>query len=459
MEQGQHTIAAVATAPGMGGIAVIRISGSDAHKIAEKIFVPVNKQKKISELPGYVAAFGYFENNDGKIDEGVALSFREPHSYTGEDVVELSCHGGTSVTSQILSEVIKAGAVPASAGEFTRRAVLNGRLSLTQAEAVMDMISATSRVETALARSGMAGKLQDDLLQMKKPLVELAGHLTAWTDYPEEDVEELTAEKFVDTVTMVKNRLDELIIRSQQGAVLQRGVQTVIAGSPNVGKSTLFNLLTGYEHAIVTPLAGTTRDVVRQQIQLDGITLQLADTAGLHQTEDVVEKEGIKRSYDEIDTAGLVIFVFDSSQKWDESQKALAEKCKGRPALGILNKSDLGVVLTKEELSPFFSEVITISAKSGDEAVDSIKNSIMRILKLENIDTDSAILANNRQLSTAIIAKEALENAAKTMQDGFTLDAAGVFLDDALHAIAVLSGEEISETILEEVFSKFCVGK
>ncbi|MEG0804012.1 MAG: tRNA uridine-5-carboxymethylaminomethyl(34) synthesis GTPase MnmE, partial [Pygmaiobacter sp.] len=308
-----ETIAAIATAAGKSGIAVVRLSGPDAYEISSRVFVPANSEKSLARAPGYTALFGHFVREGKRCDEAVALCFRAPKSYTGEDVVELSVHGGIAVVETLLKSCYDAGAAPAAAGEFTKRAFLHGRISLTQAEAVMEMINATSRQGTAAANAALEGALYQKIHTVTDALTVLAGHIAAYTDYPEEDVEELSAAQLSATLHGADTVLEQLIANYETGSILRRGVTTAIVGSPNVGKSTLLNLLSGYEKAIVTPIAGTTRDVVEQEISLAGTTLLLADTAGLRETEDLVEAEGIRRSMAHFEDANLVLAVFDGS--------------------------------------------------------------------------------------------------------------------------------------------------
>ena len=289
------TIAAIATAPGAGGIAVVRLSGPESYAVAAKVFCPANPAKRVEDAKGYTALFGHFMEGEEAFDEGVALFFRAPHSYTGEDVVELSCHGGSAVARRLVESCIAAGAAPAAPGEYTRRAFLNGKLGLTQAEAVMDLISADGRQGAALANASLNGALAKKIGAEKDAMTALQAHLTAWVDFPEEDVPALEDAQLVSTLTAVKGELDTLIRNYDAGAVLREGVDCAIVGRPNAGKSTLLNLLAGFDRAIVTPVAGTTRDVVEQAVRLGDIRLNLFDTAGLWETEDAIEAEGIRR--------------------------------------------------------------------------------------------------------------------------------------------------------------------
>ena len=358
-----NTIAAIATAPGKSGIAVVRLSGADAFAIAARVFSPKNQQKSLAHQPGYSALFGHFVQNGMEQDEAVALCFRGPKSYTGEDVVEISVHGGTAVVQNLLAACYDAGAAAAAAGEFTQRAFLSGRISLTQAEAVMEMINATSDQAVKAAGAALEGALYKKIHAVTERLTALAGHIAAFTDYPEEDVPALSPAELGATLIETKAVLDTLIDGYAAGSILRRGVSTAIVGSPNVGKSTLMNLLAGCEKAIVTPVAGTTRDVVEQDVFLAGTTLLLADTAGIRQTQDVVEAEGVRRSLRRFEDANLVLAVFDASRPMTEEDAALAKNCGQKLALAVLNKGDLPRALDFAPYEPFFKRIITISAK------------------------------------------------------------------------------------------------
>lgn len=458
MEHLHTTICALATPPGEGGIATVRVSGPDAYGIVGKIFAPVRQGKSVADAKGYTAMLGHYLLHRAEMDECVALFFRAPHSYTGEDVIELSVHGGTAMADGLLEALITAGCAPAGPGEFTRRALENGRMSLTQAEAVMEVIAANGRQGAALAKSALDGRLAKRIGKIQTALQTLNAHLTAWVDYPEEDVPELSDAAFVGTLTEQKAALDALISGYSAGAVLRHGVDCVLLGRPNVGKSTLLNLLSGFERAIVTPVAGTTRDVVEQEIQLAGVRLLLADTAGIRDTDDLVEAEGIRRSYRHLERAGLVLAVFDGSAPLSPADLSLAEKCAGRPAVAILNKTDLPQQADEESLRPYFSTVVNISAKDA-AFLPAVEQAVTDALHLAEADPDAGLLANERQLAAARTAQAALADALEAVNGGYTLDAAGVCVDDALHALYELTGENAGDDVIDEVFSRFCVGK
>lgn len=458
----ETTICALATPPGTGGIALVRVSGPDAYEIAAKVFRPADKARSLAAAKGYSALYGHFYRNGRQCDETVALCFRAPKSYTGEDVVELSCHGGPAVVEELLAACREAGAAPAGAGEFTRRAFLNGRIGLTQAEAVMGMISAAGRQGAALAASALDGALAREIAGLQKSLTALLGHLDAWVDFPEEDVPALSDAALCGTITDAAAVLERLLRQYGAGAVLRRGVETAIVGRPNVGKSTLLNLLAGFDRAIVTPLPGTTRDVVEQAVSLgeSGIRLNLADTAGLRDTADLIEAEGIRRSRARMEGAGLVLAVFDGSRPLEQEDLALAGACAGRCALAVLNKADLPPAFEEVQLAEYFGPGCILRISALDSAGrQQLADAIEALLGTAALDPGAAALVSERQHAAALAAKGHLDDALDAHRQGFGLDAVGVCLEDALSALYELTGESASEAAIEEVFSQFCVGK
>ena len=452
------TIAAIATAPGAGVIAVVRLSGPESYAVAARVFHPANPNKNVEEAKGYTALFGSFVEGDDAFDEGVALFFREPHSYTGEDVVELSCHGGSAVARRLVEACIAAGAAPAAPGEYTRRAFLNGKMSLTQAEAVMDMISADGKQGAALANASLSGALAKKIGAEKEALTGLQAHLAAWVDFPEEDVPELDDAHLHTVLGQVQQELDGLIKNYDAGAVLREGVDCAIVGRPNAGKSTLLNLLAGFDRAIVTPVAGTTRDVVEQAVQLGDIRLNLFDTAGLRQTDDAIEAEGIRRSWKKLDEAGLILAVFDGSEPLTREDLALARRCAGRPAIALVNKEDKPTRFDAEIIAGDFAMVIPVCCQEeGSRKV--IATAVARLLGTNQIDPHAASLSGQRQLAAATRARDAVAGALDAVEGGFGLDAVSVCVDDALDALCELTGENASEAVINEVFERFCVGK
>ena len=454
------TICALATPPGEGGIATVRVSGPDAYAIVSKIFAPVRQGKIVADAKGYTAMLGHYLLHGAEMDECVALFFRAPHSYTGEDVIELSVHGGTAMADGLQEALITAGCVPAGPGEFTRRALENGRMSLTQAEAVMEVIAANGRQGAALAKSALDGRLAKRIGKIQTALTALQAHLTAWVDFPEEDVPALEDAQLVSTLTAVKGELDTLIRNYDAGAVLREGVDCAIVGRPNAGKSTLLNLLAGFDRAIVTPVAGTTRDVVEQAVRLGDIRLNLFDTAGLRETEDAIEAEGIRRSWKKLDEAGLVLAVFDAAQPLSDDDLELARRCQGRPAIAVLNKQDLAGEqdVPHGTLEPYFKKIVPMCAKDA-VGLQALTDAVADLLGTAQLDPGAAQLCSARQLSAATRARDALAEAICARQDGFGLDAAAVCLTDALQALCDLTGEDATAATIDEVFETFCVGK
>lgn len=459
------TICALATPPGAGGIAVVRVSGPEAYAVVGEIFTPRNPAKQVAEAKGYTAMLGHYHLRGEEMDETIALFFRAPHSYTGEDVIELSVHGGNAMAQGLLEALYLAGAAPAGPGEFTRRALENGRMSLTQAEAVMEIISAEGRQGAALAKSALDGALARRIAGIQAALQTLAAHLTAWIDYPEEDVPEVSQAELIATLSEQRDTLDQLIAGYGAGAVLRRGVDCVLLGRPNVGKSTLLNLLAGFDRAIVTPIAGTTRDVLEQAVMLGdtGIRLNLFDTAGVREVGadgDAIEAEGIRRSWRKLDEAGLVLAVFDAAQPLSDDDLELARRCQGRPAIAVLNKQDLAgeTDVPRGTLEPYFKKIVPMCARDA-VGLQALTDAVADLLGTAQLDPEAAQLCSARQLAAATRARDALAEAIAARQNGFGLDAAAVCLTDALQALFDLTGENASDATIEEVFETFCVGK
>ena len=439
---------------------MVRVSGPEAFAIAARVFTPRNPARRLEQAKGYTAMLGRTFLKGKPLDETVALCFRAPRSYTGEDVVELSVHGGTVMANALLEALYDAGAQPAGPGEFTRRALENGRLSLTQAEAVMEVISANGRQGAALAQAALGGALAKRIGAIQTALQSLNAHLTAWVDYPEEDVPELTPAHLTETLTAQKTQLDDLINGYGAGAVLRHGVDCVLLGRPNVGKSTLLNLLAGFERAIVTPVAGTTRDIVEQAVQLGEIRLNLFDTAGVHEAADEIEAEGIRRSWRKLEEAGLVLAVFDASAPLTAEDMAIAEKCARRPALAILNKNDLtdSTEDAAAQLAPYYKKVVSLCARDA-ASLQTLSAAVAELLGTARLDPNAAQLCSARQYAAAVRARDAVAQAIASQRDGFGLDAAAVCITDALQALCDLTGENAAESTIDEVFATFCVGK
>lgn len=451
------TIAAICTAQGEGGIGVIRISGDDALRIADKIFKNINN-KKVTDMKGYTAAFGKVCDNGEEIDEAVVLVYRAPHSYTGENVVEISCHGGIFITKQVLRAVLNNGAVPAQAGEFTKRAFLNGKIDLTEAESVIDIISAKSRSAARAALCVKDGALRKKIDKIKEDLLSQAAHLSAWADYPEEDIAEVSDEELFATFDNAAKVLQGLLNTYDSGQAVKKGIDTVIAGRPNVGKSTLMNLLTGCEKSIVTDIPGTTRDVVEETVVLGDVILRLSDTAGLRDTEDRVEQIGVDRAKKRLEQCGLLLAVFDNNQILNDDDYDLINSAKNNTSIAIINKIDLEQKLNTDFINDNFENVVYISAKSG-ECREELTKAVEKIAGTANLNPSEGILSNERQRLAVANALSSVVEAKTALESGLTYDAVTVSLEDAISNLLELTGESTSDEVIDRVFHNFCVGK
>lgn len=450
-------IAAIATPNASGGIGVIRISGDAAISIADKVFVSVSG-KKLADIKGYTALFGHIYENETIIDECVALVFRAPKSYTGEDVVELSCHGGQFVTQKVLRAVLASGARPAQAGEFTKRAFLNGKIDLAEAESIMNIISAHGQQALNAAVNTLDGRLSGKIAEIAASLTNIAAGIAVWTDDPDEDVPQAHEENVQAVVENALAELQKLISNFDSGRAVTQGVSTAICGHPNVGKSTLMNLLTGCDRSIVTEIAGTTRDVIEETVRLGDIVLHLADTAGIHESNDIVEAIGIDRTMKKLETAELILAVFDFSQPLTADDIKLLEKCRGRCAVAVINKTDLENQVDIAKIKEYIPHTVLLSAAKGD-GIDELRDVIGSILGTAELDTSSGVLANERQYSCCTSAAESLREALDGLMMGVTLDAVNVSIDYAVEKLLELTGEKARDAVVNEVFSKFCVGK
>lgn len=451
------TIAAICTAQGEGGIGVIRISGDDSLQIADKVFKNINN-KKVADMKGYTAAFGKVCNNGEEIDEAVVLVYRAPHSYTGENVVEISCHGGIFITKQVLRAVLDNGAVPAQAGEFTKRAFLNGKIDLTEAESVIDIISAKSRSAARAALCVKDGALRRKIDKIKEDLLSQAAHLSAWADYPEEDIAEVSDDELFKTFNNAIKILQGLLDTYDSGQAVKQGIDTVIAGRPNVGKSTLMNLLTGCEKSIVTDIPGTTRDVVEDTVVLGDVILRLSDTAGLRDTEDRVEQIGVDRAKKRLEQCGLLLAVFDNNQILNDDDYELIKNAKNATTIAIINKIDLEQKLDTDFINDNFENVVYISAKSG-ECREELTKAVEKIAGTANLNPSEGILSNERQRLAVANALSSVVEAKSTLDAGLTYDAVTVLLEDAISNLLELTGESTSDEVIDRVFHNFCVGK
>ena len=453
---GDRTIAAIATPLGEGGIGVIRISGENAIGAADKCFCAFSG-KKLSMLDGYQAAYGIVTDAEGAtIDDAVALVFRAPKSYTGEDVVEISVHGGTVVTRQVLRRILECGATLATGGEFTKRAFLNGKLDLTKAESVMSLISARSEAALKISRGAREGRISRDTQYILDKLLETAASIAAFADYPDEDIPNLNKDTFDALLNECYQKCQKLISTYDAGRAVREGINCAIVGKPNVGKSTLMNLLCGTDRSIVTDIAGTTRDIVENTVTIGDVILNLADTAGIHSTDDTVEKFGVDRAKEKIENAELLLAVFDCSSPLDSDDRQLLDSIRDKNCIVILNKTDLCAAFDKQEMCDF--ETVEISAQKGD-GYDELCNKINRICKTEMLSPDDTVLISERQRDCVRRALEAVSGARDALNSGMTYDAVGVCVDDAVAALLELTGKRVTNEVCDEIFKRFCVGK
>ena len=466
------TIAALATPPGQGGVALLRISGSAARQVAAQIFRPLGICRAFDVLtaPGYTMAYGEIceppppdsvptETTPPPIDEVVLLCYAAPHSYTGEDVVELCCHGGDYVAREVLRVVLAAGAQPAGPGEFTKRAFLNGKLDLTEAEAVMDIISAESTQALHRAVEGRRGIVSRETQALCQELVDLAARMTVWADFPEDDLPVITSEELLKTLSLLTDRLTRLLTGYENTRLLRRGIYTVIAGKPNVGKSSLFNLLAGHPRAIVTEQAGTTRDVIEEQVRLGDVVLRLADTAGIHPATDCVEEIGVGRAREELTAADLVLLVLDGSQPLDADDYAVLSAAADKPSLLIIvNKADLPQQADLSAIETQKTPILRLSALQSAER-SHLQEAVGKLEAIKQLHSDSTALFSARQKDSAAQAVSALEQARAAVREGQTLDVPSLLIDEAINALLSLSGERVSDEVIDRVFSTFCIGK
>ncbi len=450
-------IAAISTPLGTGGVGIIRISGKNATEITDRIFVSVNG-KKLSSSKGYRAYFGRIFDGETAVDEVVCLVFRAPHSYTGEDVVEINCHGGVVLLKKILRLVLQNGAQAAAPGEFTKRAFLNGKLDLSEAESVMTLISAQGEQGANAAFNQLEGSLSRKIEKINSSLLSLAAHIAAWVDYPDDEIEELGNNELYSTIYNAHLELCALLSNFDSGMAVTNGVDAAIVGKPNVGKSTLMNLLTGYDRSIVTEIEGTTRDVVEETVNLNGCILRISDTAGMRETGDIVEKLGVEQSRKKLERAAIVFAVFDLSKPISNEDKELIDECKDKNVIPIVNKTDLEPRLDVDYIKNKLGSPLFISAKSGD-GYNELCDRVAELMGTKNFDTTSAMLVNERQRICCQKASDALKDALEALNIGLTPDAIGVCIDDAIAALLELTGQKASEAVVDEVFKQFCVGK
>ena len=460
----KSTVAAISTPFGKGGVAIIRISGPDAIAVGERMFKS-KSNKKLSQLESGRTCYAEILKEGEVIDDGIFTLFRAPHSYTGEDTVEISCHGGILITGEVLESALLSGAVAAGPGEFTKRAFLNGKLSLSQAEAVIDIIEAQNKEKIKLSRSHTRGILKDKIDKIVGEIKEIIASTYAFIDYPDEDLTDIDTDEMETRLEALTLELEKLRDSYKKGKAISEGVNTVIVGKPNTGKSSLLNLLAKEERAIVTDIAGTTRDVIEEKINIGKIMLNVFDTAGIRKTENLIESTGIEKAKEKIKTCELILALFDGSLPITREDREVIEVIKNTKSefcdvICIINKSDISLVSeTEEYLKGEFLHVVNISAVTGS-GEEELLTKIEKTYIEKDIDYRyEVILSNSRQYTSVIKAYEAVKRAKDALLSGFSQDISGLDLEEALGHLLELDGRQITKEITDQIFSRFCVGK
>lgn len=449
-----ETIAAISTPPGVGGIGIIRISGDNALNVAKRIFKAKNK----SEIKPFTIRFGYVvDENQNALDQVLVSYFKSPKSYTGEDVIEINCHGGNVSTREILELVLKNGTRLAEPGEFTKRAFLNGKLDLTQAEAVIELINSKSDKESKASYKQLEGLLGAKIKEIKQDIIDLLVDIEANIDYPEYDIEEVRRERIYNVLSANVAKLETLEKSFESGKILRDGVSTVIIGKPNVGKSSLLNRLVKEDRAIVTEIAGTTRDTIEEYITIRGIPLKLIDTAGIHETDDIVESIGVNKSKKAIDESELVLLMLDATRELSKEDEELLEATKNKNRIILINKIDADKKINKDMFKS--DKVIEMSTKTL-AGIEELEETIEEMFNISELNIENEIVITNvRHKNLIHKAAEEIKNAIVSIKNGLPIDMLSIDLQEALQNLGEITGESISEEVVKGIFAKFCVGK
>ena len=453
------TIAAISTAIGEAGIAIVRMSGDDSVNIIDEIFVSASG-KKMAEAENRKFLYGHIADGDKLIDEVLVVKMKGPHSYTAEDIVEIHCHGGVVSVKRILNLILSKGARLAEKGEFTKRGFLNGRIDLTQAEAVIDMIKAKTDISFDMGLNQLSGALSEVLNKLKDELVSMQALIVANIDFPDEDIEDAAYHDLMERSDKILEKMDNLLDNSKNSRLLRDGINTVILGKPNVGKSSLLNGLLKYDRAIVTDIAGTTRDIIEDYINLDGVLLKITDTAGIRETDDEVEKIGVNIAREKLKEADLVIAIFDISRDFDKDDEEILNLIKDKKHITILNKDDLEQKISDEEIEKYFKDDYLRLSVMENESVKKIENLIIDLFFDGELQISSdSILSNIRHINALKEAKKALLEVNESLKEKVFLDLIEVDLENVISHISEITGTITTEDILDRVFSDFCIGK
>lgn len=456
------TIAAISTAPGEGAIGIVRISGGDSLPILNKIFEGRKKSNK-EGFQSYTLRYGIIHDPENKtvIDEVLVSYMKSPYTYTKEDIVEINCHGGVISIKKILELVLKMGARLAEPGEFTRRAFLNGRIDLTQAEAVIDVIRSKTEAGMHAALKQLEGKLSHNLRCIKDKLLNIMSHIEASIDFPEDDIEEVIQDKLYKDCSEIIKSIDAMISSADTGRIIREGLNTIIVGKPNVGKSSLLNALIEQNRAIVTDIPGTTRDIIEEHLNIAGVPVNIIDTAGIRETEDMIERIGVERTKEYLSKADLVIFILDYSDDVSSDDKEIFDLIKNRKSIILMNKVDLPARTSKEEIEKMFpnQKIIEVSVKEG-KGIDLLKHEIYDIVYSGQVKYSSEVLVTNiRHMDLLMKSKYSLKNALESLSTGIPLDLVSIDINQSLQFLSEITGESIGEDIIDRIFSQFCVGK
>lgn len=453
------TIAAISTAIGEAGIAIVRMSGDDSVNIIDKIFKSASG-KKMAEAENRKLLYGHIVDGDKQIDEVLVVKMKGPHSYTAEDIVEIHCHGGVVSVKRILNLILSKGARLAEKGEFTKRGFLNGRIDLTQAEAVIDMIKAKTDLSFDMGLNQLSGALSEVLNKLKDELVSMQALIVANIDFPDEDIEDAAYNDLIERSNKILDKMDNLLDNSKNSRLLRDGINTVILGKPNVGKSSLLNGLLKYDRAIVTDIAGTTRDIIEDYINLDGVLLKITDTAGIRETEDEVEKIGVNIAREKLKEADLVIAIFDISREFDKDDEEILNLIKDKKHITILNKDDLEQKISDEEIEKYFKDDYLRLSVMENESVKKIENLIIDLFFDGELQISSdSVLSNLRHINALKEAKKSLLEVNESLKKKVFLDLIEVDLENVIGHISEITGTITTEDILDRVFSDFCIGK
>ena len=452
------TIAAISTSPGIGGIGIIRISGEDTFDIISKIF-KMKKEQPIDSIPGYSFKYGHIIYNDSIIDEVLVSFFKAPNSYTGENICEINSHGGIVIMNRILEACLKSGAILAEPGEFTKRAFINGRLDLSQAEAVIDIINAKTEKEATVSENQLNGNLSNQIKVIRGTLIDLLADIEVGIDYPEYDVEDVSRDKIVTILNKTNIELDKLINSFSNGKILRDGLKVALIGRPNAGKSSLMNLILDEDRAIVTDIEGTTRDSIEEFIKICDIPIKLVDTAGIRNTEDVIEKIGVDKSIKIAQDSDLIIAIFDSNKRLTEEDLKIIELIKTKKSIIVLNKVDLETNIELDIIKDLGIDIVELSAINGT-GLDKLYETISQIFNLNDIaNNGELIVTNNRHKLLINNAKEELNKALKSINDGMPEEIISTNIREILIQLGKITGEEVTDDVIKQIFSKFCLGK